>query len=660
MRKVLFTILLAIAALSCYAQVVSEPGKLKQLVTNTGITSLTVTGQMDARDFKFIASELNSLTTVDLSGVEIVAYEDLRNPVLGNEYTYGAGQIPTLSFSGKKTLKSIVMPATATAIGEAALAGCTSLTTITWPTTLTEVGDYAFTACTALTSVTLPASVAKVGKGAFARCSALKQVTVNSGTGTTLAVGNEAFIDCPLLTTVNLGAGLASIGDAAFAGTGIKAVDLSQYKQLTSIGNWAYNANLITSVTLSPALRTMGKGAFMYVNTLQSATLPEALEALPDYTFAGNTALTSVSLGKVKEIGDYALYDAHSVQEITVPATVNYIGTRAMAGKTGLKTVTADAVSVPALGDDVWYGVNQPAVKLLVPYPAINDYAQAAQWQEFAISYKLLLGDFDEDGRITVSDINMMIDVILGHATEFPIQADTDGDGRITVSDISFDIDCILGFSEYSYLEGTPNTNDVLHIQDFSIAPGETRDIELVLSNTELCTAMQCDITLPQGLQVVGMAGTGRSKSHTLHSATADNVVRILCYNTKGEHFAGNDGAIVKLTVTATDELSSQSTITINNIALADDSHEALIAAATTATVNNTTGVDDINAINCKVYTMGATLAIDTPQDATAQLVAINGVATPLSLGAGHNELQPGSGIYIVVLNGKSYKVVIR
>ena len=83
-------------------EVECTPGNLASLIDDTSITSLTVTGQMDARDFKFIADELDELTTVDLSGATIVSYSNHAKPLFNNEVDYPENCIPPMAFFGKK------------------------------------------------------------------------------------------------------------------------------------------------------------------------------------------------------------------------------------------------------------------------------------------------------------------------------------------------------------------------------------------------------------------------------------------------------------------------------------------------------------------------------------------------------------------------------
>lgn len=661
MRKVLLFIATVTAFLYSNAQVACQPGQLNKLVSDKTITTLTVSGQMDARDFKFIASELNDLESIDLSEVEIVAYENLASSILGNKHTYAAATVPTLAFAGKKSLTTVVLPASARAIDQAALAACPALTQVTLGNALTTIGDYAFNACTALQSINIPASVSTVGTGAFSRCSSLQTVNVTEceTTAEALTIGDEAFMDCPSLNSVNLGENVTELGNAAFAGTGLTVIDLSQYKKLRTLGNWVYTMSNVGSATLPSQLTSMGMGTFLYNNQLTSATLPQGLETLGDYTFAGNSALTAINLGDVKTIGNYALYATTALQEVTIPERTTFLGTRAMAGMTTLSMINGNPLAAPALGENVWEGVDQPNVRLAVAESSIGSYTAAEQWKEFLIGQNLLLGDADEDFIISIGDINIMINAVLGRISTYPKQTDTDQDDIISIQDINYAINALLGRVPYSYIFVTPNTTDEVSINDFNIAPGETRDIEVVLNNTEACSHMQCDINLPEGLTIMDASTAGRAQSHTLLSDTRDNSCRLILYSLKGERLTGNEGAVITLKVKADATLASDATIVVDNVVLADDSHPTLYAEATTTTVGNTTGINDVTAVS-KVYASGNTLVIEALENGTAQVVAMNGTALTVDVTAGRNEYQPGTGFYVVRLGGKSHKVSVK
>lgn len=58
-----------------------------------------------------------------------------------------------------------------------------------------------------------------------------------------------------------------------------------------------------------------------------------------------------------------------------------------------------------------------------------------------------LKGDVNQDGEVSVADINVVIDIILGGTVPDDVRqrADVNGDGEITVSDINSVIDLIIG-----------------------------------------------------------------------------------------------------------------------------------------------------------------------------------------------------------------------
>ena len=62
------------------------------------------------------------------------------------------------------------------------------------------------------------------------------------------------------------------------------------------------------------------------------------------------------------------------------------------------------------------------------------------QWHTF-----VLPGDVNGDGRVNVSDVSALINMILGTTEMNEIAADVNGSGKVNVSDISALINIILG-----------------------------------------------------------------------------------------------------------------------------------------------------------------------------------------------------------------------
>ncbi|HLN72554.1 MAG TPA: leucine-rich repeat protein [Prolixibacteraceae bacterium] len=175
------------------------------------IVSLTITGTMDARDFKFMRDEMPALADIDMSGATVTYY-------LGPDGTmddywkmeYPANKVPSYAFCDPKTyvgkttlvsvkipkvravlhnsfwgcinLKSVVFPSTVTTIGERAFYSCTSLVNMELPPFIKILERTAFSTCTSLTSVTLPSTLTSMGTGVFANCTGLRSIRIISFT----------------------------------------------------------------------------------------------------------------------------------------------------------------------------------------------------------------------------------------------------------------------------------------------------------------------------------------------------------------------------------------------------------------------------------------------------------------------------------------------
>lgn len=448
------TLSLIAAAVAVQLQAVTienTAGGLSSRITDTGIATLTVTGTMDAYDFYFIADNLDCLTTVDLSGVEVVPGSvSLRY----GQRAFAAGELPAGAFAGKKALASIALPSGLKVIGDAAFAGCTSISAITLPASVTSIGEYAFAGCTSLTDVMLPASVEQVGAGAFMRCTSLKSLTAASGSRLA-SIGEGALMDCPALTAIDLGTSLQAIGERALAGSGVGELDLTASKGLTAVDAWAMAGSQATSVKLPATLSQLGDGAFLYATRLENVTLGSKLGSLNDYTLAGTALATSPQMGGMSAVGDYAMYNVSALSVVELPTTITWLGSRSMAGMTGLAELKSNAANVPALGENVWDGVNQGAVLLYVPASARDSYAAAEQWKEFLFGSTWLKGDVNLDGEVNIADVNAILNIIMGGRVDADTmkRADVNEDGEVNIADVNAVLNIIFGTRNILYID---------------------------------------------------------------------------------------------------------------------------------------------------------------------------------------------------------------
>ena len=314
----------------------TKAGTLKDAVaTPASVTSLAVSGPMNAADFDFINRSMTNLVSIDLTGANIEAYSG--SPVLTGYSSSPADVLPAYALHGMK-LTSVALPASVATLGEGSLAGIAA-TTLSLPTVTTvgegafagatklaslassdvALGSLAFAGCSSLGSVTLAAD--RLPEGAFKNCTSLKSVTLSPALE---SIGKDAFMGCSSLETFDFGASLADIGDGAFEGSGLTAADMSASTSLTSVGAWAFaRCGALASVIMPESVQTVGQGAFFDDASLTSVVLPDGLSTVEDYMMTGNTSLNSETLipARAETIGRYAYKGMSSMEQMQSAGT---------------------------------------------------------------------------------------------------------------------------------------------------------------------------------------------------------------------------------------------------------------------------------------------------------------------------------------------------
>ncbi len=173
-------------------------------------------------------------------------------------------------YSSSTAIKTVVINADVTSIGNDAFSGCSRLTSVTIPNSVTSIGISAFHNCSSLTSVTIPNSVTSIGDWAFYECSSLTSVTILSSV---TSIGNYAFSGCSSLTSVTIPSSVTHIESFAFSG-----------------------CSGLTSVTIPNSVISIGERAFSGCSDLTSVTIPESVTSIGNSAFSGCNGLDSVSV----------------------------------------------------------------------------------------------------------------------------------------------------------------------------------------------------------------------------------------------------------------------------------------------------------------------------------------------------------------------------
>lgn len=120
---------------------------------------------------------------------------------------------------------------------------------------------------------------------------------------------------------------------------------------------------------------------------------------------------------------------------------------------------------------------------------------------------------------------------------------------------------------------------DRLYINDFTIAAGETKMVEVMLDNDSAYTALQADIYLPEELTIGQENGDytfsltdRKGNDHTLASTTlASGAIRIYITSQSLSTIGGNSGALITFNITASDTFTGSKVIEMKNIMATDE-----------------------------------------------------------------------------------------
>ncbi len=112
-----------------------------------------------------------------------------------------------------------------------------------------------------------------------------------------------------------------------------------------------------------------------------------------------------------------------------------------------------------------------------------------------------------------------------------------------------------------------------LYMPDFTICPGETMQVAIILENDEQFTAFQTDLILPEGLSVVQEEDeylfdlTNRKASdHAIISKLRhDGAIRMVSFSIGVKPYSGSTGAIVVINLTADQNFTGPATIMLKN-----------------------------------------------------------------------------------------------
>ena len=398
-------------------------------------------------------------------------------------------------FSGCTGLTSVNISNSVTAIGNSAFYGCTGLSSVNIPNSVTAIGNFAFYGCTGLTSVNIPISVTAIGNYAYSGCTALTSATIpNSVT----EIGERAFSSCRSLTTVTVPSSVITLGHDAFNHAGLKYASVDS----KNIGSSAfYHCDSLETLIIGNSVNMIEESAFSFCDNLRKIHMGNSIDTIGLNAFYGSRNVAEVHITDLNAWYKISYYDYKStpfgstsydksdglflngnlIKEIIIPDTMTHINKCVFCGvnlssliipasvtsigndafwhcfyknneNSQPTSITCYAEVPPATGNDVFEGsVSSTTCQytvLHVPKGTIEAYKTANTWRKFRnieeIESDFTYGDVDGDGKIGISDVTSLIDLLLNLNTTANLAADVDGDGNVSISDVTALIDMLL------------------------------------------------------------------------------------------------------------------------------------------------------------------------------------------------------------------------
>lgn len=395
-------------------------GNLHSLLTSTelsSITNLTISGNIDARDFKIMRDSMTNLSVIDLTNSNILSYTGTEGTDNDTQpTTYSANTIPFFAFSissnnsnrGKTTLKTINLPTGTITIGSYAFWNCDNLDSVKLPSSLSSIQNSAFDGCTSLRSITIPTSVVEIYFYAFRNCTSLSQIKLSAKMtslfGGDVFVGSSANIEVdgtnPEYSSEN-GVLFDKTKTILYFCPSSKTGAYIVPSSVTRINADAFRqSNLSTVVVPSSVDSIGGLGFYDSKTSIVVETGNKKYCSINGILFNNDTTNLiycpktisgsyTIPLS-VKSVTSGAFHGCSDLTTVKIPASVTSIGSQTFSGCSGLASIYSYAKN-PILSSavscsnyiSIFYLVDVNKCSLYVPKNSKALYRAANEWKEF-------------------------------------------------------------------------------------------------------------------------------------------------------------------------------------------------------------------------------------------------------------------------------------
>ena len=464
---------------------------------NKNLTAITVPSVTSISSYAFAGCE--KLANISFGKLEYIGdYAFQKTSLMFLPDVSGVDYIGNYAFAGS-SVYSVSIP-DGTTVGNYAFTECPYLSSVTIGDNVT-LGEYVFyyaketpgnsssnyyiengqvyyyfTFSSPIRSITIGDNVT-IGKGAFSGNATVTTVTLGEGA----VIGDYAFYNATALTSIDLSKAV-SIGMLAFSGDMLNEFFFEDGKQTPALEpavdgemfrRYRYRtyAPALTEVDLSSAT-SIGKGAFIYCESLASVTLGDNITEIAAYAFTRCKSLTSIDLSNVTAIGEYAFTES-GITKATLPEVIT-LGDYAFSDCYGLTEVVLGE-SVTTVGDYAFYYCDS--------LTAVSGIEKLTDIGSYAFAYTGI-GSANLDAAVNIGDHAFMKDAATAFELKLGENIQSIGENPFanciiraifTTEDIYFNNKKVETKTLYSF-----DLNDNIRIIDGSIYRVVPTGIELV------------------------------------------------------------------------------------------------------------------------------------------------------------------------------------
>ena len=503
-------------------------------------------------------TEANIPSVVEFEGNQYPVIKINDNVFAGNTnltaVTLPAGLvgIGVSAFKECKNLESVTLPESLTTLGSGAFSGCKSLRAVKIPSKVTTIPYNCFNGCSSLESVTIPKGVTTIKHEAFIQCNlnvlalpesletiessafngnrSLKSVNIPAKVKT---IGAWAFSYCGL-TDLVIPEGVQTIDGNAFYGNPLQNLTLPS--TITSIGNEAFRGNLQSIICNAATPPMLGDNAFSS-GIMPSIKVPLASIAaykkaygwknFSNY-YGGEEIIDGVAY-RIDDKGAYVQAAIMTESEVSLAENVAFEGAqyplykiadKAFAGNGSITLVTVPA-TVEAIGSNAFDGVTYPIIKIkattppvlasklpmfsaIVPPASVKAYKAANYWKEMTI-----IGEGKNDIEVTTSATVDLTEAIMTQAkitpasvTSIKVHGPLTNDDIINALNTNMRSCYAIDLSD-AEIEALPDEafNGKIGLLEITLPAG----LKAIGNNAfRGCFALRNEVTIPAGVQTIG------------------------------------------------------------------------------------------------------------------------------------------------------------